>query len=106
MCSIINCNYSFEIFLNICFISTIEKDKPLLYIGAHDLAKPRHFVWTATGKEFDFTNWAEFEPNNYENREHCVQIGLYDNSTWNDVDCSLNLGYICEKTVGNEPLPI
>ncbi|XP_005186727.3 lectin subunit alpha-like [Musca domestica] len=74
-----------------------DKEKPLLYIGANDLANLKHFCWTKTGLEFDYTNWSEGEPNNYGGNEHCVHIGLYDDDTWNDVDCSMRFGYICEE---------
>ncbi|XP_073830857.1 lectin subunit alpha-like [Musca autumnalis] len=74
-----------------------ETEKPLLYIGANDLAEEGRFRWTSNAHEFNYTNWAESEPNNYKNHENCVHIGLYNDGTWNDVDCSTKFGYICEK---------
>ncbi|XP_013098458.1 lectin subunit alpha [Stomoxys calcitrans] len=85
-------------------INTNFKDveKPLLYIGGSDMADNGKYVWHSTGNEFVYTNWAEYEPNNFEDDEHCVHIGLYNDGTWNDVKCSLKLGFICEVNK-NEP---
>ncbi|XP_061387553.1 lectin subunit alpha-like [Musca vetustissima] len=72
------------------------KEKPLLYIGGNNLADRKQFLWTPTGHKFQYTNWSEFEPNNYEKNERCVHLGLYDDGTWNDIDCDMKFGFICE----------
>ncbi|XP_075158350.1 C-type lectin 16-like [Haematobia irritans] len=74
-----------------------EQEKPLLYIGGSDLAEPGKFIWHSTGHIFEYTNWGQEEPNNFDQMEHCVHIGLYDDSLWNDINCNNRFGFICEE---------
>ena len=46
-----------------------------------------------------FINWADGEPNDKDGTENCVEM-LRTNGKWNDMPCSQNMGYICEKAVG------
>ncbi|KAL3837100.1 hypothetical protein ACJMK2_022481, partial [Sinanodonta woodiana] len=66
-----------------------------LWLGSNTV----HFVgkrtWT-NGKKFTYVKWAEGEPNNSPYVENCAEI-YTSNFTWNDRDCSLLRGYICEK---------
>ena len=54
----------------------------------------------------DYTNWAQGEPNDGENGEHCVEVtirltsptsGLATRGEWNDKSCNDLLGFACEK---------
>ncbi|XP_072255821.1 uncharacterized protein [Pyxicephalus adspersus] len=41
-----------------------------------------------------FTNWNSGEPNNFGHREHCTEMIT---GGWNDLDCTSNIDYICER---------
>ena len=79
------------------FICSINFCSGLLWIGAF---RDEAFNWQwVTGEEWDYTNWAEGEPNNSSNvisDENCAVIWP---DTWNDLNNS-NLfeqtGFICE----------
>ncbi|CAG5103730.1 Oidioi.mRNA.OKI2018_I69.chr1.g910.t1.cds [Oikopleura dioica] len=44
-------------------------------------------------KDLPFTSWDQFEPNNADGMENCVQAN--PNSNWNDVSCDGPLGIVC-----------
>ncbi|XP_011295135.1 lectin subunit alpha [Musca domestica] len=68
---------------------------PYLWIGGNDLGSENEFVWTASARGFNFTNWRVGAPDNLYNKEHCVHIT--HNRDWNDIDCTYKLGFICEN---------
>ena len=39
------------------------------------------------GSPFEFENWGPGEPSGGSN-ENCLELGLYQNGTWNDVPCN------------------
>ena len=48
-----------------------------------------------------FTAWNDSQPNNLwratNEPENCLQINEYFDFKWNDLLCSAEIGYICEK---------
>ncbi|XP_073828778.1 lectin subunit alpha-like [Musca autumnalis] len=68
---------------------------PYLWIGGNDLGEENHFVWSANGRDFNFTNWRVGAPDNIHNKEHCVHIT--HKRDWNDIDCSYKFGFICDN---------
>jgi len=69
-----------------------------LYIGLNDIKTERKFQWSDQSK-VDFTNWYSRQPDNYWGREDCVEMWPFSvhKGKWNDVQCSSELGYICQK---------
>ncbi|XP_013109820.2 lectin subunit alpha-like [Stomoxys calcitrans] len=65
------------------------------WIGAHDLARAKHFVWQSTGRAMQFTNWSSSQPSY--GSDHCVRIARSKEDQWIDSVCSNNYGYICEN---------
>ena len=65
------------------------------YSSSRDYGRP--FFWSPTGQPFSFAYWSENNPDNYKHQEHCVHIWdtkpLYQ---WNDNDCNVKMGFICE----------
>ncbi len=63
-------------------INTFGNDT--FYIGANDIANEGEYFWTS-GQPLTYSNWAPWEPNNWENREdHSVLQG--DSGYWFDWD--------------------
>lgn len=74
------------------------KDKRTnIWIGGNDLGVNRTFVWYATGKRFEFSNWSPSNPDYFTNLEHCVHYYEHSNYEWNDANCAQKMGYICEE---------
>ncbi len=69
------------------------------YIGLTDLEEEGTFVWI-DGSTPTYTNWAEGEPNNSGEIEHCT--GIYpETGLWNDFNCTAPRAFWCEGPVRN-----
>lgn len=55
------------------------------------------FYWMGHDQEFAFTNWHLGEPNNAFQGESCVEIKSIWQYEWNDLNCNLQLRFICEE---------
>lgn len=62
------------------------------------LGTEARFYWICNGQDFSYENWDKNEPNNYDkNNENCVELRKKSNWMWNDVQCDVKIGYICES---------
>ena len=71
-----------------------------LWIGLNDQNKENKFVWS-DGTPFNhlaYNNWDQGEPN-YHGGERCAVLF---NKVWNDIECTKEYGYICEKPKGKK----
>ncbi|MDA7558999.1 hypothetical protein N8768_07540, partial [Flavobacteriaceae bacterium] len=68
------------------------------WIGLTDVAEEGVFLWM-DGTTFDYENWHNGEPNNLNGNEHCVELGRFNSSTWNDEPCT-NQKYILMEVDG------
>ncbi|MEC7984726.1 MAG: lectin-like protein [Myxococcota bacterium] len=66
------------------------------WIGLNDRGQGNedNFSWVS-GETFDYENWNDGEPNNWESQEDCVEF--YDNGLWNDASCQKEQYFICES---------
>ena len=62
----------------------------------HDLDVEGHFMYT-DGTAVDFENWFTEQPDNAYNNQDCVN--LLRDGTMNDIDCLVNLRFICKCLV-------
>ncbi len=63
------------------------------WIGYHDRWTEGEFRWVVG--PYGYTNWADKQPDNY-NDQDCAAMAAW-NGRWNDLDCSSNRTYICER---------
>ncbi|XP_005176182.2 lectin subunit alpha-like [Musca domestica] len=70
-----------------------------LWIGGDDLGQQDVFVWSSTGKRFEFTNWSKGNPSHNHGLEHCVNLWEHSDFEWNDAPCSESKGFICEENL-------
>jgi hypothetical protein len=47
--------------------------------------------------DMQYTNWYFLEPNNLHGTENCMQLRWAYGGAWNDLTCSVNTEYICER---------
>ena len=67
------------------------------YIGYEDTSREGKFQWV-DGKTRRYTRWHRGEPNNVgRNGEDCTEIGLFNDDTWNDINCATGLHFFCAK---------
>ena len=63
-------------------------EKEGIYLGMTDAVfRNRHWIWSATGKTAEYTNWMTGEPNNLRGKEFCVEMDLSSKGQWNDIKC-------------------
>ncbi|XP_013101567.1 lectin subunit alpha-like [Stomoxys calcitrans] len=75
-------------------------DKPHnLWLGGDDLGQENVFVWSSSGKRFEFTNWSHGNPSHNRGQEHCVNLWDATDFEWNDAPCNELKGFICEDNV-------
>lgn len=76
------------------------------WIGLNDQMQEGEWIWADGSSLGDYVNWFQ-DPNNLGDNQHCVHIlrgpfsiGEYHfqdyDSGWNDLECDVTLGYICE----------
>ena len=78
------------------FRHVMSADTPIAAIGFYDSANEGIFVWT-DGSDVSFSNWAEFQPDNFNNDQDCGLIVRSINGQWDDNICSHVSRYICRK---------
>ncbi|XP_063068647.1 galactose-specific lectin nattectin-like isoform X3 [Engraulis encrasicolus] len=65
------------------------------WIGGVGNQKPGNtYSWT-DGTTIDFKRWADYEPNNSGNNEHCMDNDHSKGGKWNDDTCHKKLPYVC-----------
>ena len=77
------------------------------WLSGTDFGREGLFYWMNSGKSFTYTNWNPSEPNNYNGREHCVQMIANRKSTdalrWYDAQCN-KVGYVvCQEPYDRRP---
>lgn len=65
------------------------------WTGGRNETKKMYFIWSESGEKENYTNWNPHNPDNYRNKEHCIQ--MLDCGRWNDFYCDQKLAFICEK---------
>lgn len=80
------------------------------WLGASDSASEGTFAWV-TGEEFNFTDWASGEPNNFDNDDF-LAIDFRTGWVWNDAPDNLGTlypglarGFVAERSVTPVPEP-
>ena len=75
-----------------------------LFIGLNDIKTEGEFQWSDQSN-VDFINWQRGQPDNYRNNEDCTHLYKYMtfNGKWNDLSCSDDIGYICQKDASSKP---
>ncbi|XP_059167883.1 uncharacterized protein LOC131949939 [Physella acuta] len=79
----------------------------LVWLGGNDQLQEGEWIWTDGTKANLTSLWHEYEPNNSEGNEDCLE--LYEHGMLNDDNCAKSLSFICmelhEKTGNPEMSP-
>lgn len=67
------------------------------WTGGNDIDVEGQWRWVTSGNPFTFTDWGPGEPNDTGGNEDCMLLLSNTGYTWNDLPCSTNSLYICEK---------
>lgn len=72
-------------------------------MGATKLDDEQSFYWMGSNALFEFADWHEGEPNNYNPEEQCIEMKNQSGDwKWNDTMCRSKLHIACEERFDNE----
>ncbi|XP_063447414.1 C-type lectin domain family 4 member E-like [Mytilus trossulus] len=60
------------------------------------------FIWYDNREDMMYTNWNFMEPSNTYNNEDCMLLLVTNSGKWNDVKCSTEAEFICEKSISDK----
>ncbi|CAH1779946.1 unnamed protein product [Owenia fusiformis] len=80
-----------------------ESDEPL-WIGLNNRDTEEGHKWS-DGSSVTYTNWADGEPNNWGDRENCVEMKNSDGK-WNDMNCGRTRNWVCKIQKGITPIDV
>lgn len=67
-----------------------------VWTGGNDLAIEGFFSWVTTGTPFSFQYWANGQPDNLQDSQHCVYYNHLYGRLWDDENCNLKFFFLCE----------
>ena len=85
-------------------VFSLAGDTSNTWLGGHDRDTEGTFAWSdGTAWDETFTNWKSGQPNNGGDGQHCVS--LRSDQTWDDVLCSKQQQFVCEKPDSDQTQP-
>ncbi|KRF81270.1 uncharacterized protein Dvir_GJ26792 [Drosophila virilis] len=75
--------------------------KPGYWLDINDLAEEGKYMSSTTGEKAVFIRWDSINPNNQDNAENCVELGINHDYEMNDLTCLYRNNFICEKKFDN-----
>ncbi|XP_034473570.1 collectin-10-like [Drosophila innubila] len=99
-----------EIGANLASLQSMEELKAVsenlidkhYWLDVNDLGIKGVYKLLKSGQKAAFLHWHHWQPDNYENNEHCVELLNRDsNYAMNDRDCQFKCHFICEKDEQN-----
>ncbi|XP_049328042.1 CD209 antigen-like protein C [Astyanax mexicanus] len=80
-------------------VKTLDKERA--WIGLIRSDSEVAWEWV-DGSELTTNYWSRGEPNNHKDSEHCAEFrGIPIKNNWNDRQCTITGGWVCEKTILN-----
>ncbi|XP_034534275.1 galactose-specific lectin nattectin-like [Notolabrus celidotus] len=69
-----------------------------VWVGGYDAGKEGVWLWT-DGSLFDFKDWNNGEPNNFQGHENCMEMNYAGRDNVNDNSCWKKKSFICAKSL-------
>ncbi|XP_072392646.1 lectin subunit alpha-like [Diabrotica undecimpunctata] len=87
---------------NDAVLSIVEKHttgRQVFWTSGNKLGDNNTWTWMTTGTEIVFFDWGTGEPDDVNGTEQCISITskTYVSGSWNDINCSVQMGVICES---------
>ncbi|XP_071181909.1 macrophage mannose receptor 1-like [Mytilus edulis] len=73
------------------------KEEPY-WTGLNEIDHKGTFKWS-DGTPLDYKNWNLYEPNHWNNFEHCVEMEHFTHRKWNDGNCYVSQSFICKLSL-------
>lgn len=74
------------------------------WIGASDLGNISEWVWMPSNSGLYYTNWFPGQPNNADNKQHCMVLDANSQMKWRDENCEEHKYFLCEKQKDQSPI--
>lgn len=70
-----------------------------VWTSGTDLGNENNFYWVTTGKHFELEIWHDTQPDNYLNKENCVELCTWPINSYkfNDYECNKILFFVCNS---------
>ncbi|VDI36192.1 Hypothetical predicted protein [Mytilus galloprovincialis] len=72
------------------------------WLGGRDDVIEGVWMWASTDREFNYTDWAPGQPDNYAGNENCLHLYATQAMKWNDMTCTYKNRFICEKEYSDD----
>ncbi|XP_072042783.1 uncharacterized protein [Amphiura filiformis] len=66
------------------------------FVGLRDETNEGVYQWS-DNSQYDYTNWAPGQPDNYGSDQDCVAVWPHQDGKWKDNQCTRQYPYICQK---------
>ena len=76
-----------------------SKGSSFFWVGLNDSVEENIFRASDGSYQYYF-NWADDEPNNHNEIENCVIASKNESWKWNDIQCTVESVFVCEKNEG------
>ncbi|XP_015254308.1 PREDICTED: type-2 ice-structuring protein-like [Cyprinodon variegatus] len=77
-------------------ITAAGQSRREVWIGGSDLHREGRWTWV-DGTHFGYTNWCRWEPNNFFNNQHCLEMNYSRSKCWDDNNCYYEIPFICAR---------
>lgn len=75
---------------------TVVSPAASIWLGGTDAGSENRWRWV-NGQPFSFSKWAQGQPDNRVNNEHCLRFPSDRTmDQWDDFDCNTQLPYVCQ----------
>ncbi|XP_036424671.1 galactose-specific lectin nattectin-like [Colossoma macropomum] len=64
------------------------------WLGGHDAVAEGKWLWS-DGSKMSFQDWDKGQPDNYNSKEHCLEINYGGFQQWNDLPCTDSMPFVC-----------
>ncbi|OWF55685.1 perlucin-like protein [Mizuhopecten yessoensis] len=68
------------------------------WLGGSDWTTEGEWVWEPEGTPFLYKDWANKQPDNHANQDHCLALEGSVHFQWTDENCQDTNRYICERS--------
>ncbi|XP_039677801.1 ladderlectin-like [Perca fluviatilis] len=79
-------------------IATTSHESKETWIGGSNAQEDSIWLWS-DGSRFIYVNWCAAEPDNYQGRQHCLQMNYSDGKCCDDVECFALHPFVCSKKI-------
>jgi hypothetical protein len=67
------------------------------WIGASDFEDRNAWTWMPSESDLHYTNWFPGQPDNIDNKQHCLVLDANSQMKWRDENCEDHKNFLCEK---------